>query len=451
MNDAGKPKLLFVEPTRLFHDGRPARIKREGMRTLTLPYLAGLAGDGWASRIQIDSLNPATGDEPADLVCISVLTQRSPRAYQIADAFRARGVPVVLGGVHVTLNADEAAVHADALVIGEAEDVFGQVLLDAAAGRLQPVYRCEQLHSLKDLASPRFDLITNNRYFTLLRPVQTTRGCPHRCDFCTVRSVYGASYRHRPVEQVVQDIRRIRSTSRYVFFVDDNLAADVGYTTELFEALIPLRISWSAQMNLGFAQNQPLLKLAARSGFQMAVCGIENVNPENLASVGKQSVNRPERYHEWIRRFRKAGVIILAGMILGFDTDNADSIAANLHFMRTEKIPMISLYLLTPFPGTPLFARLEEQERLLTKNWSLYDSYTCVFRPKNLSPETLTDLYWQAARKITTVPAILRRFTPPPFPRLRSFFPDLIATSLVFTNNLVLFRKDAKARRPPQV
>ena len=443
--------MLLVEPSRLLVDDRPVVIKREGMRTLTLPYLAGMTPKDWDVRIQIDSLDPATGNEPADLVCITVLTQRAPRAYQIADAFRNRGVPVVLGGVHVTLNPDEAAAHADALVIGEAEDVWEQVLLDAQADALLPRYQSDALCTLSDLRAPRFDLITNNRYFTLLRPVQTTRGCPHRCDFCTVRSVYGASYRHRPIEQVVEDIRRIRKTSRYVFFVDDNLAADENYAAQLFEALIPLRISWSAQLNLGFADNKELLKLAARSGFQMAVCGVENVTPENLAAVSKQRVNRPERYREWITNFRKAGVIVLAGMILGFDTDTEKTIADNLHFMRTEKIPMISLYLLTPFPGTPLFERLKNEGRLLTTDWSRYDSYTCVFAPKNLSPEKLTDLYWHANQRITTVPAIFRRFTPPPMPRLRSFFPDLIATSIVFTNNLVLFRKDARRRSGPQV
>ena len=183
----------------------------------------------------------------------------------------------------------------------------------------------------------------------------------------------------------------------------------------------------------------------------MAVCGIENISPENLASVSKERVNRPERYRHLIAAYRRAGVIVLAGMIMGFDTDTEQSIADNLNFMRTEKIPMISLYILTPFPGTPLFSRLKEEGRILTEDWSRYDSYTCVFRPRNLAPERLTDLYWEACRKITTLPAILRRFTPPPLPRLRTFFPDLIALTLVFNNNVVLFRRDARKRRPPQV
>jgi len=325
------------------------------------------------------------------------------------------------------------------------------MLADFAASRLGARYRCDQLHSLRGLSAPRFDLITNNNYYTLLRPVQTTRGCPHHCDFCTVTSIYGDSYRHRPVEEVAEDIRAIRRTSRYVFFVDDNLAADRDYAARLFEAIIPFDISWSAQLNLRFAEDENLLRLAVRSGFQMAVCGIENVSPENLASVRKEHVNRPERYGELIRRYRKAGVIVLAGMILGFDTDTERAIAENLAFMRTEKIPMISLYILTPFPGTPLFQRFAAEGRLLTTDWSRYDSYTCVYRPAQLSPERLTELYWHACRQITTVPAVLRRFTPPPLPRLRTFFPDLIATGLVFTNNLVLFRRDARRGRPPLV
>ncbi|MDP8222473.1 MAG: radical SAM protein [Candidatus Lernaella stagnicola] len=446
-----KPRLLLIEPTKLRPNGMPARIAREGMRTLTLPYLAGMTPPEWDVSVQVDALDAVTGREPADLVGISVLTQRAPRAYQIADHFRRRGVKVVLGGAHVTLNPEEAEGHADTLVLGEAEYVWRQLLDDFSAGRLQPRYCADRLHDLDDLAAPRFDLIRNNRYYTLLRPIQTTRGCPHRCEFCTVSSVYGHTYRHRPVEQVIEDIRAIRATSRYVFFVDDNLAADPKYARELFEALIPLKISWSAQLNLNFADDENLLALAARSGFQMAVCGIENVNSENLASINKAAVNDPKQYRELITRYRRHGVLVLAGMIMGFDTDTEASIAENIEFMTTERLPIISLYLLTPFPGTPLFDRFAQEGRLLTRDWSRYDSYTCVFRPRNLSPERLTQLYWKANREVTTLRTILRRFSPPPLPRRRTFLPDLIATGLVFTNNLVLFRRDARREQPPQV
>jgi len=446
-----RSKLLLIEPTRLLPNGMPARIAREGMRTLTLPYLAGMTPPEWDIQLKIDALDPITGDEDADLIGISVLTQRSIRAYQIADHFRGRGTPVILGGVHVTLNPDEARTHADAVLTGEAENTWTALLQDVQNGCLQPHYSSPTLHCLEHLSRPRFDLIVNNKYYTLLRPVQTTRGCPQHCEFCTVTSVYGHSYRHRPVEEVIEDIKAIRRDSRYVFFVDDNLAADEQYLAQLLEALIPVNISWSAQLNLRFAENEKLLALAARSGFQMAVCGIENVNPENLASVGKARVNQPERYHELIARYRRAGVLVLAGMIMGFDTDTEETIAENLNFMRSEKIPMISLYLLTPFPGTPLFKRLQAEGRLLTTNWSFYDSYTCVFQPRNLSPERLTQLYWQACQKITTIPAIFRRFSPPPRPRLRTFIPDVLATGLVFTNNLILFRRDARKNLPPQV
>jgi len=446
-----KPKLLLIEPSRLDAVQQPVRIAREGMRTLTLPYLAGLTPPEWDVQIQIDALHPVTGEEAADLVALTVLTQRAPRAYQVADRFRARGVPVVLGGVHVTLNPAEAAAHADAIVIGEADDLWPQILRDAQAGVLQSRYRADALHCLENLAAPRFDLITNNKYFTLLRPVQTTRGCPHRCDFCTVTSIYGHSYRHRPVAEVIEDIKAIRRTSRYVFFVDDNLAADAEYAAALFEAMIPLKVSWSAQLNLQFAENEKLLALAARSGFQMAVCGIENVSEQNLASVHKAHVNKPARYGELIARYRRAGVLVLAGMIVGFDTDTEATVAENVAFMRREKIPMISLYILTPFPGTPLFARLDAEGRLLTREWSRYDSYTCVYRPAHMTPERLTELFWDAYRQITTVPAVLRRFSPPPLPRCRSFFPDLTAISLVFANNLLLFRRDVRRQLPPQV
>jgi radical SAM superfamily enzyme YgiQ (UPF0313 family) len=253
------------------------------------------------------------------------------------------------------------------------------------------------------------------------------------------------------VEEVIEDVRRIRPASRYVFFVDDNIGADGAYARALFEALIPLKISWSAQLNIGFAEDVGLLRLAARSGFQMAVCGIENVNRANLESVAKGGINDPRRYHELLVRYRRHGIIVLAGMILGFDTDTEETIAQNLRFMQEEKIPMISLFLLTPFPGTPLFERLDGEGRILTRDWSRYDSYTCVYRPRGIGADRLTQLYWNACRCITTLPAIIRRFSPPPRPRLRTLLPDLLATGLVFANNLLVFRPAAHRSLPPGV
>ncbi|MCZ7582645.1 MAG: B12-binding domain-containing radical SAM protein [Deltaproteobacteria bacterium] len=420
------------------------------MRTLTLPYLAGMTPPDWDASIRIDALDPVAGDEPADLVAMTAMTQRAPRAYQIAEKFRRRGIPVVLGGAHVDLLPEEGERHADAVAVGEVEAIWPDILRDAEEGTLRSRYQAPALPAMANLARPRFDLIKNARYYTLLWPVQTTRGCPYRCNYCTVTTIYGAKYRHRPVEEVVEDIKAIRKHTRYIFFVDDNLTPDKAYATELFEALIPLDISWSAQMTLRFAEDEKLLRLAARSGFQMVVSGIENANEENLSSVNK-SFNKPKRYRELLRRYRKNGVIVLAGMILGFDTETEDTIAQNLRFMLDEKLQIISLYLLTPFPGTPIFEQLEHEGRLLTKDWSRYDSYSCVYRPKHLTPERLTEMYWDVCRKVTTVPAILRRFTPPPLPRARTFIPDAIAGGLVFMNNLVLFRRDARRGVPPQV
>jgi radical SAM superfamily enzyme YgiQ (UPF0313 family) len=451
MRKNANPRVLLIKPSRLLPNGMPVRIRREGMRTLTLPYLAGMTPAPWEPRVKIDALDPVTGREEADLVAISMLTQQAPRAYQIADHFRRRNVPVVLGGVHATLNVDEAAAHADAVAIGEGEAIWTDILNDAFYGRLRTHYQAGSHHSLRELAAPRFDLFPQSRYYTLLRPVQTTRGCPHGCDFCTVSRVYGRSYRHRPVEEVVEDVKRIRSASRYVFFVDDNLAADGVYARALFEALIPLKISWSAQLTIGFAEDEDLLRLATRSGFQMAVCGVENVSRANLESVAKGGVNDPRRYGELLVRYRRHGIIVLAGMILGFDTDTEETVARNLRFMLEEKIPMISLFLLTPFPGTPLFERLDGEGRILTRAWSRYDSYPGVYRPGGMGADRLTQLYWNACRRITTLPSIVRRFSPPPRPRMRTLLPDLLATGLVFANNLLLFRPSARRCVPPAV
>jgi radical SAM superfamily enzyme YgiQ (UPF0313 family) len=248
----------------------------------------------------------------------------------------------------------------------------------------------------------------------------------------------------------LEDLRLI-AHHKYVFFVDDNVAADRNWAMKLFEALIDLKICWSAQVNLNLAMDKELLSLAARSGFQMAVTGIETTCSDSLAEVHKNRLNKPVFYYEAVRNFRRAGVITLAGMIFGFDNDTEETFDKNMRFLIETKIPMASVYVLTPFPRTPLYERLKAEGRLITEDWSRYDSYSITFALKNFSPERFTELYWNFCTRLTTWRNTIRRFWPPPKPRYRTFWRDVLAIGLVFLNNLILFHRDAKRRIPPLV
>ena len=281
---------------------------------------------------------------------------------------------------------EEARQHADAIVTGYAEETWPQLLRDFAAGRMQPRYDQRPGLSLAGHPFARRDLLPKGAFLTV-HTFEATRGCIHDCEFCVVPSAWGTTPYQKPVEEVAEDIRRMQS--RRVIFLDLNLVADTHYAARLFEALIPLRIKWFGLATVLLAFNEKLLDLAARSGCRGLLVGFESLSAESLRGTRK-GFNTPDKYREVIRRFHGRGISLMGCFVFGLDHDTPDVFLRTARFAVEERIDLPRFAILTPFPGTPLFRRLKAEGRILTEDWSLYDSQHVVFRPNQMSPDAST-------------------------------------------------------------
>jgi radical SAM superfamily enzyme YgiQ (UPF0313 family) len=341
-----------------------------------------------------------------DLVGISLMTPTALRGYEIADTFRRAKVPVVLGGMHVFFMPEEAAEHADALVIGEAEYTWNELLDDFLAGRMQPRYQSQKLHDLVGLPRPRLDLLRPGAYsFTNL--VETGRGCPHRCSYCAVSAFWGQRFRFRPIDEVVEEIRSMPPGD--VTFIDDNIFGHTNRAKALFEALIPLKRRWMGQGDLRVSRDPELLDLARRSGCGWIFLGIESTSVDNLKSVNKDRINRAEDYEQSIATIRRAGIRIMGSFMFGLDNDDEGVFDRTVQFCISNRLEGANFYLFTPLPGTQLFFDMKRDERILHYNWSRYDTNHVVFKPAHMSPTTLLEGYIRTYRSFYSIGSIARR------------------------------------------
>lgn len=372
---------------------------------MALPVLASLAPGDAKVHLVDENVEPIDVAEPADLVAISCLTASAPRGYEIAARFRARGVPVVIGGIHASALPEEALQHADAVVVGEAESVWARVLGDFAAGRPQQMYRVQEPPQLKDLPIPRRDLLRADRYLTV-NLVQTARGCPHGCTFCSVSSIFGRRYRFRPIAEVVEEIRSLQSHS--VAFVDDNIVARPSRAKELFEAVLPLKLQWVAQADLSVAADEELLKLMARSGCVALFVGLDSLSPASLATASKRP-NIGVDYELAIADIHRRGIDIIGSFVFGLDPDERDVFRQTLEFTERVKLGAAHFTILTPFPGTALRRQLEQEGRITSLDWSLYTMGQVVYRPQNMTATELEQGRLYAYGRFYSLPSILWR------------------------------------------
>jgi radical SAM superfamily enzyme YgiQ (UPF0313 family) len=331
----------------------------------------------------------------------------SHRGFEIAGEFRRRGTKVVMGGFHPTLFTEETRRHCDAVVVGEAELVWKQLLDDLRNQRLQPVYKADRFCDLVDQPVPRYDLINRGKFMNQVLPVESSRGCPFACDFCSVTQFHGNRYRHRPVQEVVRDIKT--SGSRFIGFVDDNIAGKMSYSAELFEALLPLKVFWLSQVSIRLADDERVLALAARAGFRYAVIGIETLDAANLEAVSKKAVNQVDEYIAKTKLFKKHGITVAVNLMFGFDNDTAETFEKTYRFVADNRF-LPNPYIVTPYPGTRLFERMRDAGRLLHTDFWKYTSYQTVFRPARLTPEELDRLFLDFYRRVYSIPNIVKRF-----------------------------------------
>ncbi len=369
---------------------RPEVPRRKMLRFSVLPLtiVAALTPPEFEVRIVDENVEPLDFDADVDLVGVTFMTALAPRAYEIARGFRSRGKIVVGGGYHPTLCPEEAIQHFDAIVVGDAEETWPQILRDIKTGRLRKAYMhppCkneEFLHS----PAPRRDLLARTaRHYATINAVQTGRGCRHGCRYCSVTAFHHQGHRNRPLEEVLAELRTI---PRDLIFVDDNIMADRKYARALFQEMIPLRKRWVGQCSIEIADDSEFLKLASAAGCCGLFIGIETVNTDNLACMDK-SFNDSRRYGERLSKIHRAGIGVIAGIIVGLDNDDRRVFQRILAFLQQMKIDALQLNILTPLPGTPLFAEMDRAGRVSDQDWSHYDFRHVVFRPALVTTEEL--------------------------------------------------------------
>jgi len=403
-------KIALVSPKGPLYRHRGGIFKKNlRYAPLTLTTLAALVPAELNAEVQIydegvEDIDPARID--ADLVGITIITGNAVRAYELADALRARRLPVVLGGPHVTLIPEDAQPHADAVVVGYAEDTWPELLHDFAAGQMKPRYDMAPDLSLANRPFPRRELIKQHGYLTT-QVFEATRSCIHTCEFCVAPVAWGTKPYLKPVEDVVADIRQ--HWGRRIMFVDLNLISDTQYAARLFEALIPLKVDWFGLTTTLLVHDRPLLELAARSGCSGLLMGFETITPGNLKQMRK-GFNTPDEYRALVADLHRHGITLMACFTFGLDSDTPDVFMQTARFAVEASIDLPRYAIVTPFPNTSLYKRLESEGRILTKNWELYDAQHVVFQPKQMSVAQLYEGHELAWKYTYSFGAIARRF-----------------------------------------
>ena len=371
---------------------------------LTMPYLAALTPADIEVSISDEMVEPIDFEKDADVVGITFVTPFAYRAYEIASLYRRKGRTVVMGGPHASLLPDEAKKHADAVVVGEAEDTWPLLIEDFKKNRLKPFYR-SNAPQLRSLPLSRRDLLKREKYI-VPDIIQASRGCPFSCDFCSLASIYGQGQRHRPIDEVIREIETFEGDT-FIFW-DDNIAGNPSYARELFSRLIPYKKKWLGQATITIARDRELLDLASASGCMGLFIGVESVSQESLKTVNK-GFNKIDSLKEDVRKLHDAGIIVWAGMIFGFDTDDKSVFERTLEVAVKAAIDGISFSILTPYPGTRLFRKMEAEKRIMHCDWSRYNSEHVVFIPKRMSPDELQEGHDRANKEFYSIPSIVKR------------------------------------------
>lgn len=382
--------------------------KRYNCANLALPTIAALTPPDVEISILDENVEDINFNTYTDLVGITVSTFLAPRAYEIADEFRKRDITVVLGGIHPSMLPDEAIQYADAVVIGEAEGVWENLVNDYKKGKMRQFYQSSQRPDLSQLPIPRWDLLKNDLYS--IQSIQTTRGCPYDCEFCSVKAFSGAKFRCKPIEKILKEIETVISFSKKrLFFTDDNLIGNKKMAKDLLEAFIPMKISYHAQVSLDLANDEELLKLLAKSGCNSVIIGFESVSGQVIKQMNKSYSNKVEEYKQNIRKIQSYGIGIQGSFMFGCDSDDLSVFEKTVNFIQDVKLESVVFCILTPFPGTKLYNRLTSENRILHRDWGKYDTGYVCYRPKLMSPEVLENGWVWAQQKIYSFDNIFER------------------------------------------
>jgi len=408
-----KRKLILINPVNHSRVGLTVN-KSSRFPPLGLGIIAALTPASWDVTLLDETWEPFSYQQ-ADLVGITAFTATASRAYEIARLYHSNGVPVVLGGIHASMCPEEASRFADCVVKGEAEMVWPQIIIDFEAGCLKSHYS-GVWGELAGKPFPRHDLFNSGYMFA---SVQTSRGCPMDCSFCSVTAFNGRRYRRRPAEEVLDELSGI--TQKMVLFVDDNI---IGYgeearqgALELFKGMVQRKLDkwWFCQASLNFADDEEVLNWAGRAGCKMVFLGLESEDEDALAEVNKQLnlKRRVSAYASAFQRIHRAGIAVLGAFIFGMDRDNAARLDARAGYMINSDVDVMQVTHLTPLPGTRLFTQLRHEGRLIYINfpedWSRYDMTQVVHLPVNMSPAELTASVLRCNNRLYSWPVILKK------------------------------------------
>lgn len=387
MHNQRTVKFMLINPTSPLWriNGKQRPVNSSVFRFSMLPslYVAASMPSFVETQIVDEDLEPVNFNNDADLIGISFMTFNAPRAYEIADRFRAKGKTVIFGGYHPTFMPQEAIAHADSICMGEAENNVPRMLADFMSDNLKSFYRSD-LVKLHELPNLNRKLLRNGSYITT-NALQATRGCYNHCEFCSIAAFNRYQIRTRPVGKVLDELKEL---GRDVLFMDDNITLNREYAKALFEGMIPLKKQWFSQCGIGIAEDDELLKLAARSGCRGLFIGFESLSQKSLTAWNKQS-NRKKNYLELSQKLHSAGIGIFAGFVFGSDEDGPEVFQNTLDFLLEANIETLQSTRLTPFPGTPLFEKMNKAGRITDKDWSHYDFFHVVYQPQQMNAETL--------------------------------------------------------------
>jgi len=424
-------KILLISPA--WHDKMLENIRVLALPPLNLALLAAHTPEEHEVVILDEAFDEVDFDADADLVGITCMTPLAPRAYEIAAGFRRRGVPVVIGGIHASMMPEEAARYADCVVAGEAEEIWPVVLADFAAGRMKKIYQVEKRPDITFLKRPRRDLLTNS-YF--VQTVQTSRGCPNNCKFCSVTRFNGGRYRLRDIDSVIGEIRSI--PDKRLFIIDDNIIGSgrncIDRAFAFFERLAECGKEWGGQTCLNIVEHDRLLAAAAKSGARAFLIGFESIQEASLDGFDKKINLRPttRNFRDAIKKIHDHGIAIVGGFIFGTDHDDADTFRRTLDFIIETGIDAVQLSIQTPLPGTELYRELAESGRLLLTDypadWEAYNIFEPVFQPKNQSPEELYQNLMAAYREVSA-----------PWPSFVRGLKTFLATRSLFATGIAFF------------
>lgn len=398
-------KILFISPG--WEKGRLWGELAFKFPTLSLASIAAVTPPEWDVALLDDNFEKIDYAFDADIIALTAMTPQAPRAYLIADEFRRRGKTVVMGGFHASNMPDEALKHVDAVVVGEGEVVWPRLLSDFRLGALQSRYQAESQLAMDSIPVARRELFKGKRYL-LTNTIQTTRGCPFDCEFCSVTAFYGRKYRKRPVDNILKELVQLRKSNSFAFFVDDNLVADRKYALELFAGMKGMDFKWLSHSPIDFAGDRELIKAAGEAGCVGMFVGFESLNQDSLAAMGKVT-NRAKSYLEDAKAFRDNGIGILGSFVLGYDGDTPAVFEQLLRFCEEARIEAAIFPLLTPYPGTAVRRRLEAEGRIISNDWRDYDMEHVNFRPAGMSVEELQQGYDWLNASFYSFPSMYRR------------------------------------------